>query len=199
MRGSSRRERRRRGSQQLLSRKEIQQYIESGELKFDPPLAEKSIEHVSIDLHLGNKFTRFKKPGYLPAIYVDRSLFSADLWEDFTQEEFTLEPGQFVLASTLEKVTVPGCLAGFVEGRSSFARCGVTVHVTAPKIDPGFSGTITLEMANFGPARVMLRATIEKPAQIMFFRLSSPIPEHELYGTGPEDIFQNQTQPIPRS
>lgn len=102
-----------------------------------------------------------------------------------------------MLAHTLERVYIPPDLAGFVEGRSSWARIGVTIHVTAPKIDPGFNATITLEMANFGEIPVELRAGIDEPAQLMLFRLSTPVPESDLYGTSAEDLFQGQTDPIP--
>jgi deoxycytidine triphosphate deaminase len=74
----------------------------------------------------------------------------------------------------------------------------VTIHVTAPKIDPGFDATITLEMANFGKIPVELRAVLDEPVQLMFFRLSTPVPETDLYGTGANDTFQGQTDPIPR-
>jgi deoxycytidine triphosphate deaminase len=73
----------------------------------------------------------------------------------------------------------------------------VTIHVTAPKIDPGFNATITLEMANFGKVPIELRAGIDEPAQLMFFRLSTPVPESDLYGTSTSDTFQGQTDPIP--
>ena len=59
-----------------------------------------------------------------------------------------------MLAQTLERVVMPNDLMGLVEGRSSWARVGLSVHLTAPKIDPGFDGTITLEIANMGPATV---------------------------------------------
>lgn len=72
-------------------------------------------------------------------------------------------PGGFVLAQTLERVYTPPDLVGFVEGRSSWARIGVTIHVTAPKIDPGFDATITLEMGNFGKIPVELRAGVDEP------------------------------------
>jgi dCTP deaminase len=85
-----------------------------------------------------------------------------------------------------------------VEGRSSWARVGVTIHVTAPKIDPGFDAPITLEMANFGKVAVELRAGVDKPAQLMLLKVTTPLEPAELYGTGKDDRFQGQTAPIPR-
>lgn len=90
---------------------------------------------------------------------------SADLWNHEEREPFRLAPGEFVLAQTLERIVIPEDLVGFVEGRSSFARVGITVHLTAPKTDPGFDGTIMLEMAKFGRADVELQAELDLPAQ----------------------------------
>jgi dCTP deaminase len=140
----------------VLSRPDLLRYVAEGRIKFDPPVEPERIAQVSVDLRLGRKFTCFKKPpGYLPAIHVDKSLWtSMDLWDHKEQDSYRLEPDQFVLAQTLERVYIPPDLVGLVEGRSSYARVGVTVHVTAPKIDPGFSAPITLEMANFGKIAV---------------------------------------------
>lgn len=183
----------------ILSRPDLLRYLDEGKLRVDPPLTEDRVAQVSVDLSLGRKFTTFKKPpGYLPAIHVDRSLWtSADLWEHSEQDVFRLMPGQFVLAQTLERVFIPSDLAGFVEGRSSWARIGVTIHVTAPKIDPGFHAPITLEMANFGQIPVDLRAGIDRPAQLILMQISTPLQEIELYGTRGQGSFQSQTDPIP--
>jgi dCTP deaminase len=184
----------------LLSKPDILAYLRDGRLRFDPPVTEDRVAQVSVDLKLGRKFTTFKQPpSYLPCINVERSLWdSADLWEHREEDTFRLAPGGFVLAQTLEQVYIPPDLVGFVEGRSSWARLGVTIHVTAPKIDPGFNATITLEMANFGKIPVELRAGVDQPAQLMFFKLSTPVPEEDLYGVSERDTFQGQTEPIPR-
>ena len=185
----------------VLSNPDLLKYIRAGRIRFDPPIDEARVAQVSIDLTLGRKFTSFKQPpGYLPAIHVDPSLWeSADIWDHSEQDVYRLEPGQFVLAQTLERVYIPADLVGLVEGRSSYARVGVTVHVTAPKIDPGFDASITLEMANFGKVAVDLRAGIDVPAQLIFLRLSKAIRAADLYGTRKGDRFQHQTDPIPRS
>lgn len=75
---------------------------------------------------------------------------------------YHLKPHAFVLGQTLEKVELPILnkkrpLAGRIEGKSSFARCGLLVHFTAPTIHAGFEGTIALEMANFGPFEIVLK------------------------------------------
>ena len=183
----------------LLSKPDIVVYLRDGKIRFDPPITEDRIAQVSVDLKLGRKFTTFKKPpGYLPCINVDKSLWeSADLWEHREADTFRLEAGGFVLAQTLERVYIPPDLVGFVEGRSSWARIGVSIHVTAPKIDPGFNASITLEMVNFGKVAVELRAQVDEPAQLMFFRLSTAVPEADLYGASEKDTFQGQSDPIP--
>jgi dCTP deaminase len=76
-------------------------------------------------------------------------------------QPFALVPGKFILANTLEQVSLPiidntPCLAARVEGRSSFARCGLLVHFTAPTIHAGYSGRITLEIINLGAVPILL-------------------------------------------
>lgn len=183
----------------VLSKQDILRYISDGLLVIDPPVSDEKIKQVSIDLKLGRNFSCFKEPpAYLPAIHVDPSLWtSADLWSHHEADVYRLEPGQFVLAQTLERVRIPPDLVGLVEGRSSWARVGVTIHVTAPKIDPGFEGRITLEMANFGRVPVDLRAVVDEPAQLMLLRVSSPLIDSELYGRGDRDVFQYQESTIP--
>lgn len=183
----------------MLSRPDIIHRIQIKALIFEPEVPDENIAQVSVDLRLGNKFTKFKKPpGYLSQIRVDKSLWdSADLWEHNEQDIYILKPGEFVLARTQEKVVMPHDLVGFIEGRSSWARVGVSIHVTAPKIDPGFEGSITLEMTNFGMIPVELHAGEDKPAQLMFFRISHALEESEVYGCRPSDVFQGQDKPIP--
>lgn len=183
----------------MLSKQDIIDRIKSGNIVLDPSVQEDRIAQVSIDLSLGNKFTTFKKPpNYLPHIRVDRSLWeSADLWEHHETDSYILEPGEFVLGRTFERICMPKDLVGFVEGRSSWARIGITIHLTAPKIDPGFEGSVTLEMANFGKVAVELRSKIDMPAQLMFFRISQPLDDKELYGSCDTDVFQGQDLPIP--
>ena len=84
-----------------------------------------------------------------------------------------LEPGQFVLCHTIEKVTFPSFLAGKFEGKSSLGRIGLMTHVTAGFIDPGFSGQLTLEVKNVGPSPLWLEPGIPI-GQIAFQLLSMP-------------------------
>ena len=183
----------------VLSKPDILRHIQEGKIRFDPVVSPDQVAQVSIDLRLGRKFTTFKDPpAFLAAIHVDPSLWdSVDLWNREERDSFLLKPREFVLAQTLERIAMPTDLIGFVEGRSSFARVGITIHITAPKIDPGFDGHITLEMANFGKVPVELRAEIDQPAQLILMTLTTPLAESEVYGTGGKDVFQHQTEPIP--
>ena len=103
-----------------------------------------------------------------------------------------------MLAHTLERVKMPNDLMGLVEGRNGWAKAGLSVHLTAPKIDLGFNGTITLEIANMGPATVELVAEEDKPAQSILIELTDPLDDEYLYGAGESGVFQYQSGPIPR-
>ena len=199
------RQRPKRSSGCVLSRPDLIEEIRSRRLVFTPEISSGAIRQASIDLRLGRKFSIFKAPdpnSYVASIRIGqaRQVFEqADLWHHVEQDRHTLRPQELVLAQTLERVTLPNDLMGFVEGRSSWARLGVSIHVTAPKIDPGFVGTITLEIVNHGPIAYELVAGEDEPCQLILMRLTSALAEHELYGAIPdEDIFANQTSPIPR-
>lgn len=186
----------------ILSKPEIKRRLDSPGLKIDPVPSDSRIGPVSINLRLGRKFTSFKEgglPPHIPHIRVRPSLFdSADLWTHEEVDTFDIQPREFVLAQTLERVVMPNDLMGLVEGRSSWARVGLSVHLTAPKIDPGFDGTITLEIANMGPVTVQLVAEEDEPAQLMLMQVTPALDDSDLYGTADTDIFQYQSTPTPR-
>ncbi len=181
----------------VLSKPDIERRMEEGGLKIDP--APSRINQVSVDLRLGRKFTVMKDmPDHVPSVRVKRSLFeSKDLWKHLERDHFVLEPGEFVVAQTHETVTMPPDLVGLIEGRSSWARAGVGVHMTAPKIDPGFEGTIALEISNAGRMTVDLVAEEDAPAQLILLKLTADLEEADLYGADESDLFQFQSDPIP--
>lgn len=88
-------------------------------------------------------------------------------------EAFIIHPGEFALASTYETIKLPKHLVGRVEGRSSIGRLGVTVHVTAGYIDPGFHGKITLEISNIGKMPIAIYPK-QRICQIVFETMTSP-------------------------
>ena len=85
----------------------------------------------------------------------------------FSDQPFVLNRGDFVIGKTAERVTLSNALAGWIEGKSSLARFGVIVHLTAPKIDPGYSNKITLEIMNLGPHRISLSPMMDIAALIV--------------------------------
>jgi dCTP deaminase len=187
----------------VLSKPDILARIENGSLSFSPELGPKAVKQCSIDLRLAPIFTRFRKKenlhiGSLDIENVDAAFNAPDLWRiEEDTETCLLKQGEFVLSQTLETVTMPLDLMGLVEGRSSWARFGVSVHVTAPKIDPGFSAPITLEFTNHGSVDILLTAIKNRPCQLMLLTLSTPLDSSAGYGTSADDIFAGQTKPIP--
>ena len=115
--------------------------------------------------------------------------------EPVGDEPFILHPGEFVLGSTYEVVSLPDDVAARVEGKSSLGRLGLLTHATAGFVDPGFSGHVTLELANVATLPIKLYPGM-KIGQFCFFRLSSPS-EHpygsERYGSR----YQGQRGPTP--
>lgn len=87
---------------------------------------------------------------------------------------YELLPGEFILASTQEKVSVPSTLVARVEGKSSWARRGILVHVSAGYIDPGFQGNVTLEIANLHSSKPARLFPGDRIAQIAFEDLDRP-------------------------
>jgi len=121
----------------------------------------------AVDLRLGQEIAYFKE-GLPINIDLRRGGFAGLFGPNSEgrtispEQPFSLAPGKFVLARTLERVELPihaegaPCLAARVEGKSSYARCGLLVHFTAPTIHAGFNGTITLELINLGPIPIVL-------------------------------------------
>jgi len=159
----------------ILSDKTIKEYLKEGKIGFEPLTDEKQIQPSSIDMRLGDEFKVFKvirKP------YID-----PDDEEDLTSymestivpegEAFIIHPNEFALATTLEYVKLPDDIVARVEGRSSMGRLGVTMHVTAGFIDPGFEGRITLEISNIGSMPVALYPG-QRVCQIVFETMTTP-------------------------
>jgi dCTP deaminase len=136
------------------------------------------------------------------------AIADAGLWKEKTlrredelgkTETYTVESGEFILAQTYERIWVPRHLVAAVEGRSSYARAGLSMHLTAPWLQPGWNGLLTLEIFNSGPLTIELTPTIDRPCQLTFFQLTSEVPEEIAYGTRPTDAFQGQSNPIAKA
>lgn len=191
----------------ILSQSDIREAVEKGELGFDPPLEERQWGEASIDLRLGFGFTQLKAAeGFTVSLANGLgTLGQSGLWatkelkpkDEFGHpEQFTLRPGQFVLALTYETISIPKSLIGLVEGRSTYARVGLSMHQTAPWIQPGWKGRITLEIMNHGPLNINLTPLVDRPCQLTFFQLKTPLPDNLLYGTRSTDRYQDQRHPL---
>ena len=139
--------------------------FDRGSIKVEPRPSEEAISGVSVDLRLGKRFRNFSSH---TTPYIDLSGSRADVdaaIERVMSDEiviesgdaFFLHPGELALGITYESVTLPDDVVGWLDGRSSLARLGLMVHVTAHRIDPGWSGNIVLEFYNSGKLPLALR------------------------------------------
>lgn len=160
----------------ILSDQDIIKYLDEGKITIEPlEDPSRQIQPSSVDLRIGNEFKGFRiirKPCIDP---LDKSDLESYM-ESFHLEQgeaFIIHPGEFALATTYEAVKLPDDLVARVEGRSSMGRLGITMHVTAGYIDPGFQGKITLEISNIGKMPVALY-TGQRVCQIVFETMTSP-------------------------
>lgn len=148
-----------------LCDRDIEKYLDDGLITIEPRPDNSRISGVSIDVLLGNGFRVFQA---YTAPYIDlsgpREEVSAQIDRVMSDEiiipegeAFILHPGELALAVTYESVTLPDHIVGWLDGRSSLARLGLMVHVTAHRIDPGWSGKIVLEFYNGGRLPLALR------------------------------------------
>lgn len=152
-----------------LCDRDIEAYIEAGKIQITPRPTPDMISGVSVDIRLGHKFRTFRAYAAPfidlsgPREEVDLALNSvmSDEIVLTDDEAFFLHPGELALAITLESVTLPADIVGWLDGRSSLARLGLMVHVTAHRIDPGWSGNIVLEFYNSGRLPLALRPNMK--------------------------------------
>lgn len=148
-----------------LCDRDIERYLAEGKIKIEPLPDADMISGVSVDIRLGNKFRVFQAHAapYIdlsgPRAEVDKALNSVMSDEIYIAdgEKFILHPGELALAMTQESITLPADIVGWLDGRSSLARLGLMVHVTAHRIDPGWSGNIVLEFYNSGKLPLALQ------------------------------------------
>lgn len=140
----------------LLCDWEIENAVTSGELVIDP-FDRNLISSNSIDLRLGDHFLTYLKSDNVIDPY-DAITIKQDIKEAWYAKTFIIYPGDFILARTLETVKLPDFYAARVEGKSSLARIGLTIHQTGGWIDSGFYGTVTLEISNVNVKPIRLYA-----------------------------------------
>lgn len=191
----------------ILSQPDLRRAVRNKKVTFDPPLEENQWGEASVDLRLGFSFTRLKElKGFKVSVAQGLgSLGSSGFWQTVVLEEYDafgkrhtidIDPGDFVLAFTHEKIKLPDNLIALIEGRSTYARVGLSMHQTAPWIQPGWRGPIVLEMINNGPLTIELTPLIDRPCQVTFFTLSSALPPSMRYGSRPSDVYQDQRHPL---
>lgn len=144
---------------------DIERYLDEDKITLTPRPANDKINGATIDVRLGNSFRVFREHS---TPYIDlsgpREEVAAQLERVMSEEiiigdndAFYLHPGELALATTLESVKLPANIVGWLDGRSSLARLGLMVHVTAHRIDPGWEGKIVLEFFNAGKLPLALR------------------------------------------
>ncbi len=178
----------------LLSDRDLRAEIAAGRVVLEPFDAG-MIQPSSIDVRLDRFFRVFENHRYP---HIDPAEEQADLTrlvEAEPTEAFILHPGEFVLASTYEVITLPDDIAGRLEGKSSLGRLGLLTHSTAGFIDPGFSGHVTLELSNVATLPIKLWPGM-KIGQLCLFRLSSPA-EHPYGSAVYGSRYQGQRGPTP--
>lgn len=165
-----------------LSDSDIEAYLASGKLVITPKPESSRINGVTVDIRLGDQFRIFREhtTPYIdlsgPKAEVTSALDNvmSDVITIAEHEAFYLHPGELALSSTLESVSIPNDLVGWLDGRSSLARLGLMVHVTAHRIDPGWRGQIVLEFYNSGKLPLALRPGMTIGA-LSFETISSPV------------------------
>jgi dCTP deaminase len=156
----------------VLSDGTILRMVADGHIKIDPWDPE-MVQPASLDLHLGNSFR----------VFHNHKITAIDLREPPTnlteqikvdvEEPFVIHPGEFCLGSTLERVELPDDVVARIEGKSSLGRLGLIVHATAGFCDPGWKGTLTLELNNLTRVPIRLYAGLAI-AQLSFMTLDAP-------------------------
>jgi dCTP deaminase len=178
----------------LLSDRDIAVEIKAGRVQVEPFEA-KMIQPSSVDVRLDRFFRVFENHKYE---VIDPSLEQSELTREVAvapDDFFILHPGEFVLASTYEVITLPDDIAGRLEGKSSLGRLGLLTHSTAGFIDPGFSGHITLELSNVANLPVKLYPGM-KIGQLCLIKLSSAA-EHPYGSAVYGSRYQGQRGPTP--
>jgi dCTP deaminase len=178
----------------LLSDGDIRKEIASGRITLEPWDPE-MVQPSSVDVRIDRYFRVFENHRYPHIDPAEEQPDLTRLVETPGDEPFILHPGEFVLASTYEVVTLPDDVSARLEGKSSIGRLGLLTHSTAGFIDAGFSGHVTLELSNVATLPIKLWPGM-KIGQLCFFRLTSPA--EQPYGSGASGSrYQGQRGPTP--
>jgi dCTP deaminase len=178
----------------VLSDRTIRRLVDEGRIGIDP-YAPELMQPSSLDVRVDRYFRVFRNSRYP---FIDVKAKQEDLTEIVEvadDEAFILHPGEFVLGSTLERVTLPDDLVARLEGKSSLGRLGLLIHSTAGFIDPGWDGHVTLELSNVANLPITIYPEM-KIGQVSFVQLSEPA--EKPYGSaGIGSKYQGQRGPTP--
>jgi dCTP deaminase len=186
-----------------FSDRDIEQYLESGRIVIDPIPPADRINGASVDLRLGERFRLFDTSYAASVIDLSGARIDIDRQVDMVMRNeivlgpsdlLYLHPGEMALGATMESVTLPDDIVGWINGRSSLARLGLMVHITAHAVDPGWSGQLVLEFYNSGKLPLALRAGMPI-CSICFEPLSSP--SVRPYNKRPNAKYVGQSGPVP--
>src|SRR4051812_35465731 len=137
------------GALAILTRDAILGRIADGSLRIDP-FDPAQVGPASVDLHLDRQFRVFRKAHQV--VHITEDIEQSDVTDLLEVEDhFLLLPGEAALGLTVERLTLPDDLCGWLEGRSRFARVGLMIHITASFMQPGIDNRQVLEMSNAGP------------------------------------------------
>jgi dCTP deaminase len=176
----------------LMSDRDIRASIEAGQIGLDP-LEMGLLQPSSIDVRLDRFFRLFDNHKHAFIDPAEQQDELTRLIEVDPAEPFILHPGEFVLGSTYEFVTLPDDVAARLEGKSSLGRLGLLTHSTAGFVDPGFKGHVTLELSNVATLPIKLWPGM-KIGQLCFFKLTSPS-EHPYGSEKYASRYQGQRGP----
>ena len=178
----------------LLSDGDLRKELESGRLVLDP-WDEAMLQPSSIDVRLDRFFRVFQNHRYTHIDPAEQQDELTSLVEPDGEEPFVLHPGEFVLGSTLEVVSIPDDLAARLEGKSSLGRLGLLIHSTAGFVDSGFSGNLTLELSNVANLPITIYHGMPI-GQISFMRMDGPV-ERPYGAESNTSKYQGQDEPTP--
>jgi dCTP deaminase len=178
----------------VLSDRTIRRLLAEGRIEIDP-LDEGLIQPSSVDVRADRLFRVFHNARY-PFIDVKQPMDDlTELVEVEGDRAFILHPGEFVLGSTLERIRLPDDVVARLDGKSSLGRLGLLIHSTAGFIDPGWDGTVTLELSNVSNLPITIYPGM-KIGQISFHQLTEPA--ESPYGSGGiGSKYQGQRGPVP--
>ena len=178
----------------VLSDRSIKAELAAGRIAVEP-CDVNDIQPSSIDLHLGSRFRVFRNSRYpyIDPMVEQRGLM--EMVEATSGEPFVLHPGEFALGATTERVRLPHDIVARLEGKSSLGRLGLLIHSTAGYVDPGWDGTLTLELSNVANLPIVLTPGMPI-GQISFMQMSTPVDRP--YGSpGLGSKYQGQIEPTP--